>query len=71
MLWRYAGSPEAAQTTLDFPDGDQVSGYARAALLWANEKGIINGTGAGTLSPQGPATRAQVAQVMWNFLTNT
>jgi hypothetical protein len=71
MLWRYAGSPEATQTTLDFPDGDQVSGYARAALLWANEKGIINGTGSGTLSPQGPATRAQVAQVMWNFLTNT
>jgi hypothetical protein len=48
---------------------DQVSGYAREALLWANEQGIINGKGDGILDPKGLATRAEVAQMMMNFIS--
>ena len=68
MLWRYAGSPSAAEKELHFTDVDKVSGYALEALLWAAENGIINGYGNGQLDPQGSATRAQAAQMLMNFL---
>jgi hypothetical protein len=68
MLWRYAGQPEATQTELPFDDADQTSSYAQAALLWANEVGIMKGRGDGTLDPQGISTRAEVAQMLMNFI---
>lgn len=68
MLWRYAGKPQATSTTLSFADADKVSGYAKPALLWAAEKGIVNGKGDGILDPLGTATRAEVAQMLKNFL---
>lgn len=71
MLWKYAGSPEASGQSLDFTDADQASSYAREALCWAVEKGIINGCGDGQLAPGGTATRAQAAQMLKNFLENT
>ena len=51
-----------------FADASAVSGYALEALRWAVENGIINGYGNGQLAPQGLATRAQVAQMLKNFL---
>jgi uncharacterized repeat protein (TIGR02543 family) len=68
MLWRYAGAPTPTQQTLDFQDADQVSSYARQALLWANENGIVIGKGSGILDPKGQAKRSEVAQMMMNFL---
>ena len=68
ILWRYAGSPAATNTELQFNDTDEISGYALEALRWAVENGIINGYGDGRLGPQGQATRAQVAQMLKNFL---
>ena len=68
MLWRYAGSPAPSAQALDFPDAGSASGYALEALRWAVENGIISGYGSGQLAPQGLATRAQVAQMMKNFL---
>ena len=68
MLWRYSGSPAAASTELDFNDEGQISGYALEALRWAVESGVLNGDGGGRLDPQGQATRAQVAQILKNFL---
>ena len=70
MLWRYAGSPAATDKELHFTDADKASGYALEALRWAVENGIINGYGDGRLGPQGQATRAQVAQMLMNFLKN-
>ena len=35
MLWRYAGSPAAADKGLHFTDADKASGYALEALRWA------------------------------------
>ena len=69
MLWRYAGSPAATDKELHFPDADKAGGYALEALCWAVEKGVMNGYGDGRLGPQGLATRAQVAQMLKNFLT--
>lgn len=68
MLWRYMGSPSSVGAPLSFADADQISGYAQEAMRWAVENGIVNGLGNGLLSPQGQATRAQVAQVLKNFI---
>lgn len=68
MLWRYAGKPAATNKELYFNDADEVSGYALDALCWAVENGIINGKGGGILDPRGQATRAQVAQILMNYL---
>ena len=70
MLWRYAGSPAATDKELHFTDADKASGYALEALRWAVENGILNGYGDGRLGPQGLATRAQVAQMLKNFIEN-
>lgn len=69
MLWRYAGNPVASNKELQFNDADQVSGYAIDAMLWATEKGIINGKGGSILDPGGQATRAEVAQMLMNYMT--
>ena len=68
MLWRYSGSPAATNKELHFNDTDEINGFALEALRWAVENGIINGYGDGRLGPQGQATRAQVAQMLMNFL---
>ncbi len=70
MLWKYAGSPVAADNKgLDtFKDAKEISPYAKNALTWANQLDIINGKGGGLLNPNGKATRAEVAQIMQNFM---
>ncbi|MBQ9930980.1 MAG: S-layer homology domain-containing protein, partial [Firmicutes bacterium] len=68
ILWRYAESPESNHDLSSFADADKVSDYAKEAMAWANENGIIQGMGNGSLAPAAPATRAQVAQMMMNFL---
>ena len=44
----------------------QVSSYALAALQWAKAEGLVNGTDT-TLTPDGSATRAQVAVILMRF----
>ena len=68
MLWRSIGSPAPTNNTA--ADVSQVSEYARNAMLWAVESGIITGLGDGRLEPQGQATRAQVAYILMSLLNN-
>ena len=68
MLWKYAGSPKASGQDLTFTDADQASSYAREALSWAVENGILSGYTNGQLAPGGTATRAQAAQMLKNFM---
>ncbi|MCL2045041.1 MAG: S-layer homology domain-containing protein [Oscillospiraceae bacterium] len=51
-----------------FPDAGDISEYAIAAMSWAVARGIINGSN-GKLLPNSPATRAQVAQIIYNINT--
>lgn len=67
MLWRYAGRPSSKQALESYPDGATVSAYAQQAMAWAVEQGVISGDN-GQLLPQGTATRAQVAQMLKNYL---
>lgn len=71
MLYRYAGSPAAGGALTGYADASTVSGYAADAMAWAVGSGIISGTSATTLSPQGSATRAQVATILMRFVENT
>ena len=68
ILWRYSQSPAATNKELHFNDADKISGYALDAIRWAAENGILNGFGDGRLDPKGLATRAQVAQLLKNFI---
>ena len=64
FLWRYMGEPESEQSLDSFPDADEVSSFAEAAMRWAVENGIIAGNeidGKDYIDPQGNATRAQIA----------
>jgi hypothetical protein len=70
MLWRYAGQPTPADLTAldDFTDADTVSDYAREAICWAHESGVMQGKGDGLLDPQGFATRAEAAEMFRRHL---
>lgn len=67
MLWRYAEEPVASME-LTFSDTSQISSFARPAICWAVENGILNGKGGNILDPKGFATRAEVAQMLKNYL---
>ena len=64
------GSIPAAGSLAGFPDAGSVSSWARTEMAWAVGNGLISGTGSGDvayLSPQGSATRAQVAAILMRF----
>ena len=64
------GSLTATGSLAGFPDAASVSSWARAEMAWAVGNGLISGTGSGSvayLTPQGSATRAQVAAILMRF----
>ena len=67
FLYRYAGSPEPESGEQDFADWEQVSGYARSALAWAVEAGIVSGYDDGTVKPHRELNRAELAVMMRKF----
>lgn len=69
ILWRYAGEPKGKKNALSpFTDAGKASEYALPALRWAVQNEIIRGKGNNRLDPTGTATRAEVAQMLMNFL---
>ena len=50
-----------------FSDVSKVSSWAEESMKWAVEKCLMKGTTVG-LEPQATATRAQVAQLMYNYI---
>lgn len=51
----------------NFDDAATVSDWAQDAVSWAHAEGLLAGTSATTLSPQGEATRAQLAAMLVRF----
>ena len=51
----------------NFDDAETVSDWAQDAVSWAHAEGLLAGTSATTLSPQGEATRAQLAAMLVRF----
>lgn len=70
MLYRYAGSP-AISGELGFDDADSISAWARDAVRWCVDNGILNGVGGNRMTPQDLARRGQVAAMLMRFLQAT
>lgn len=74
ILFRYSGASSGAELMLtgiydgQFSDSGQIASYAKDAMYWAVYNGYINGTSATTLSPNGLATRAQLAKILVEYL---
>ena len=74
IMYRYAEYADREMSTPGsisdaFPDTGDVSEYALAAMAWAVSRNVINGSN-GKLLPQDTATRAQVAQIVSNYVEN-
>ena len=71
MLQRYAsrvGDCTGSASALNpFADKGQVSSWAKDAMQWAVEAGVIKGVSATKLDPKGLVTRAQIAALMMQF----
>lgn len=51
-----------------YKDSNSISTWAKAPIYWGIYQGYITGTGTDTLTPQGIATRAQLAKIMMSYL---
>ena len=68
MLYRYAGASAVQGDLSRFTDSEKVSGYAVDAVRWAAEQGILTGKAGDLLDPAGPATRAEVATMLYRYI---
>lgn len=75
ILYNYAkksGRDVSAQGDLfSFPDVNNISTWARAAVSWAVAKGLISGTTINNrtmIAPAKTASRAEVASMLWRFM---
>lgn len=66
LLWRYAGRPQT-DVQSNFSDAAEVSDYAKQALCWASQHGIIAGYPDGAFRPRANATRAEAAQMIMRY----
>jgi len=69
MLYRIMQSEQTASIENVFSDNDEISDYAVQAVYSMKEKGVIQGKGNNRFDPHGIATRAEAAQIIYNFLT--
>ena len=61
-------SGEVDAVLASYPDGENVSDWARTAVAWAAENHIVGGNG--KLNPAGNANRAEMAQIIMNMTFN-
>lgn len=66
MLWRSVGSP-ATNAETDYADEAIISSYAKAAVAWARDTGVILGKDGNRFDPHGGTTRAQAAVILYRF----
>jgi len=59
---------QGAMGMAGYEDAGSISSWAYSAFYWAKLNGIVQGSD-GKLNPQGLATRAQVAQILYNFMS--
>ncbi len=51
----------------DYPDYDEVHGWAEEPLQWANYNGMITGTVQGYINPRGATQRIHAAKILYRF----
>lgn len=70
ILYRYTkwlGFSGYGSDISGYTDAGKVSSYAYDAMSWAVRSGVVTGTSARVLDPQGTASRAAAAQMFMNF----
>ena len=60
--------PEVEATA--FSDNDKISDYARDAVAFMTDKGVIGGMGGNTFAPKGDATVEQALKIAVEMLNN-
>lgn len=61
VLWRYGGSNMPKNTTLEYDDADTISPWAKTAVAWAVENGIIYDDNTNNFMPKKAVTRGEAA----------
>lgn len=56
--------------TLAFADAATISDWAKEAVLWAAENEIVSGKSGNNFDPKANANRAEVAMMLYRYLTN-
>ncbi len=76
IIYRYAEykgidvSVENENRYMDYKDYENISNYAKPAISWVSEKGLMAGDADGGFRPRDKATRAETAQVFMNVVEN-
>ena len=68
LLNRYDGAAAAEYTLDGFADSEQVAAFAREAMQWAADQGILTGKPGNLLDPFGMASRAEMAAILQRYL---
>ena len=73
ILFGYSGGTSGMESMFtaiydeSFTDSEQTASWAKAGMYWGVYNDIISGTSKTTLTPQGLATRAQLAKMLVNY----
>lgn len=67
MFYRLAGEPSVSGS-ITAPDADSVSSWAKDAIIWAMDIGLIEGDENGAVTPTATATRAQAAAIIMRYI---
>lgn len=70
MLYRLCGEPRDSAALDAAPDSGAVSSWARGAMAWALELGLIEGDETGAIRPADTATRAEAAAILMRLAQN-
>ena len=72
FLYRYNGSPMVKHNSFsDFTDSDLISDYARDAVGWAVNNGLIHGDSYNNIRPKDWVTRAELAVILVEYYNMT
>ena len=68
---KYKGKYKSVNANLSqYKDGAKISEFAKWGMNWAVGSGVITGTTDGYLNPQGTATRAEAASMIYKYCLN-
>ena len=73
IIYRYAafkGYDITTSSNTSYTDNDNISDYAKDAVIWAAEKYVMTGNTNGSFAPKANTTRAQTASVFMRMVEN-
>ena len=66
---KYGKTLKKSENPNKFRDSAQLDDWAVAAMQWATGNSVIKGNADGTLAPKNDSTRAEVATIMKNYIS--